>query len=42
VDTRDWTGDLTSDPYGAAPTVVQVATAVDGRRYADLWLKTVK
>jgi pyrimidine-specific ribonucleoside hydrolase len=42
VDTRDWTGDLTSDPYGAAPTVVQVATGVDGRRYADLWLKTVK
>jgi pyrimidine-specific ribonucleoside hydrolase len=42
VDTRDWSGDLTSDPHGAAPTVVQVATAVDGRRYADLWLQTVK
>ena len=42
VDTRDWSGDLTSDPYGAAPTVVQVATAVDGRRYANLWLQTVK
>ncbi|MEU4396281.1 nucleoside hydrolase [Kribbella sp. NPDC023855] len=42
VDTRDWTGDLTSDPYGAAPSVVQVATAVDGRRYADLWLATVR
>jgi pyrimidine-specific ribonucleoside hydrolase len=42
VDTRDWSGDLTSDPHGAAPTVVQVATAVDGRLYADLWLRTVK
>jgi pyrimidine-specific ribonucleoside hydrolase len=42
VDTRDWSGDLTSDPHGAAPTVVQVATAVDGRRYADLWLRTVR
>jgi pyrimidine-specific ribonucleoside hydrolase len=42
VDTRDRSGDLTSDPHGAAPTVVQVATAVDGRRYADLWLRTVR
>jgi pyrimidine-specific ribonucleoside hydrolase len=42
VDTRDWSGDLTSDPHGAALTVVQVATAVDGRRYADLWLRTVR
>ncbi|WP_433006173.1 nucleoside hydrolase [Kribbella sp. CA-294648] len=42
VDTRDWSGDLSSDPYGAAPSVVQVATAVDGRRYADLWLATVR
>jgi pyrimidine-specific ribonucleoside hydrolase len=42
VDTRDWTGDLTSDPHGAAPTIVKVATAVDGRRYADLWLSTVR
>jgi pyrimidine-specific ribonucleoside hydrolase len=41
VDTRDWSKDLSSDPYGAAPTVVQVATAVDGRRYAELWLRTV-
>lgn len=41
VDTRDWSKDLSSDPYGAAPTVVQVATAVDARRYADLWLHTV-
>jgi pyrimidine-specific ribonucleoside hydrolase len=42
VDTRDWTGDLTSDPHGPSTTVVQVATAVDGDRYADLWLSTVK
>jgi pyrimidine-specific ribonucleoside hydrolase len=42
VDTRNWPGARTSDPHGAAPTVVQVATAVDGRRYADLWLRTVR
>jgi pyrimidine-specific ribonucleoside hydrolase len=42
VDTRDWTGDLTSDPHGPSTTVVQVATAVAGDRYADLWLSTVK
>jgi pyrimidine-specific ribonucleoside hydrolase len=42
VDTRNWSGGTTSDPHGAAPTVVQVATAVDGRRYADLWPRTVR
>ncbi len=42
VDTRDWSGDLTTDPHGTAPPVVQVATDVDGRRYADLWLATVR
>lgn len=42
VDTRDWSGDLTSDPHGQSPTTVQVATAVDGPRYAELWLSTVK
>lgn len=42
VDTRDWSADLTSDPHGPSPSVVQVATAVDGARYADLWLSTVK
>jgi pyrimidine-specific ribonucleoside hydrolase len=42
VDTRDWSADLSSDPHGPSPTVVQVATAVDGVRYADLWLRTVK
>ncbi len=41
VDTRDWTGDLSSDPHGPSTTVVQVATVVDGERYADLWLSTV-
>jgi pyrimidine-specific ribonucleoside hydrolase len=42
VDTRDWSADLSSDPHGPSPTVVRVATAVDGARYADLWLRTVK
>jgi pyrimidine-specific ribonucleoside hydrolase len=42
VDTRDWSADLTSDPHGPSPTVVQVATAVDATRYAELWLSTVK
>ncbi|MEU4198328.1 nucleoside hydrolase [Kribbella sp. NPDC026611] len=42
VDTRDWSADLTSDPHGQAPTTVQVATAVEGDRYAELWLSTVK
>ncbi|MGC4943047.1 nucleoside hydrolase [Kribbella sp. DT2] len=41
VDTRGWTDDLSSDPHGSSPAVVKVATAVDGRRYADLWLSTV-
>jgi pyrimidine-specific ribonucleoside hydrolase len=38
----NWSGGTTSDPHGAAPTVVQIATAVDGRRYADLWPRTVR
>lgn len=42
VDTRDWSADLTSDPYGASPTVVEVATAVSGEKYANLWLDTVQ
>ncbi|GAA1576125.1 nucleoside hydrolase [Kribbella sancticallisti] len=41
VDTRDWSGDLTTDPFGPQPNPVQVATAVDGPRYANLWLQTV-
>jgi pyrimidine-specific ribonucleoside hydrolase len=39
VDTRDAL-DVASDPQGPAP-VVQVATAVDAKRYAELWLRTV-
>jgi pyrimidine-specific ribonucleoside hydrolase len=42
VDTRDWSQDRSTDPHGQSPTVVDVATAVDGRRYADLWLSTVR
>lgn len=42
VDTRDWSADLTTDPHGASPTMVQVATAVDAAAYATLWLQTVK
>jgi pyrimidine-specific ribonucleoside hydrolase len=42
VDTRDWAGDLTSDPDGPSTTIVEVATAVDGSRYAELWLNTVR
>jgi pyrimidine-specific ribonucleoside hydrolase len=41
VDTRDWSTDQSSDPHGLSPTVVDVATAVDGSRYAQLWLKSV-
>jgi pyrimidine-specific ribonucleoside hydrolase len=41
VDTRGWSGDLANDPNAMPPTEVLVATAVDGRRYADLWLQTV-
>ena len=42
VDTRDWSGDLTSDPHGPSATVVEVAIGVDGDRYAAMWLETVK
>jgi len=41
VDRRDWDGDLAHDPHGQAPTVVEVALAVDGERYVRLWLDTV-
>ncbi|GAA1695783.1 nucleoside hydrolase [Kribbella yunnanensis] len=41
VDSRG-SSDLTSDPYGVSPTVVDVATAVDGSRYAELWLSAVR
>jgi pyrimidine-specific ribonucleoside hydrolase len=41
VDPRDWSGDLTHDPHGVAPALVEVAVSVDADRYADLWLRTV-
>ncbi len=42
VDIRDWSGDLAHDPHGRADAVIDVALEVDGRRYADLWLDTVR
>jgi pyrimidine-specific ribonucleoside hydrolase len=39
VDTRD-AADIANDPQGPAATI-RVATAVDGKRYAELWLATV-
>lgn len=42
VDVRDWSGDLAHDPHGRADATVDVALEVDGRRYADLWLNTVR
>ncbi|WP_410793575.1 nucleoside hydrolase [Kribbella sp. C-35] len=39
VDTRH-TSDVANDPQGPA-TTIRVATAVDGKRYAELWLATV-
>lgn len=39
VDTRSLS-DQANDPQGQAP-MVQVATAVDGKRYAELWLGAV-
>ena len=41
VDRRDWAGHLAHDPHGLAPTMVDVALAVDGPRIADLWVRTV-
>jgi len=41
VDRRTWVGDHKADPHQARPTMVDVALAVDARRYADLWLATV-
>ncbi|MFC6706363.1 nucleoside hydrolase [Flexivirga alba] len=42
VDVRDWSGDLAHDPHGRADAVIDVALEIDGRRYADLWLETVR
>jgi pyrimidine-specific ribonucleoside hydrolase len=41
VDRRDWSGNLDHDPHGIALSRVDVALAVDGARYAALWLDTV-
>ena len=39
---RTEAGDVDNDPHGVAPTLVDVALEVDGRRYADLWLDTMR
>jgi pyrimidine-specific ribonucleoside hydrolase len=41
VDRRSWSGDIDADPQGNGPTSVEVALAVDGERYAQLWRQTV-
>lgn len=41
VDVRTWAGDHGNDPHGVAPALVDVALAVDGPRYAQLWLRAV-
>ena len=42
ADARPHQLDLDNDPHGLAPTSVDVAVAVDGKRYADLWLDTMR
>jgi inosine-uridine nucleoside N-ribohydrolase len=41
VDRRSWTGDMSHDPHGISPVVVDVGLEVDGPRYAALWLEAV-
>jgi inosine-uridine nucleoside N-ribohydrolase len=41
VDLRDWGGDLSHDPHGQARSSIDVCLAVDGQRFATLWLDTV-
>jgi inosine-uridine nucleoside N-ribohydrolase len=41
VDRRSWKGDMTHDPHGVSPVVLDVALEVDGPGYARLWLDTV-
>lgn len=41
VDRRSWAGDMSHDPHGLAPVTLDVALAVDGPRYASLWLEVV-
>ena len=42
VDRRTWKGDVRADPHQSKPTMMDVALGVDARRYADLWLDTVR
>lgn len=42
VDGRTSSGDLDNDPHGVAPTMVDVALAVDAERYVELWLATMR
>ncbi|MEP6631786.1 MAG: nucleoside hydrolase [Lapillicoccus sp.] len=41
VDRRSWDGDMSHDPHGISPVLVDVGLEVDGPRYAALWLETV-
>ena len=41
VDRRATVSDLSNDPHGASPVVLDVGLEVDGQRYGDLWLDTV-
>ncbi len=41
VDRRSWTGDMSHDPHGISPVLVDVGLGVDGARYAALWLDAV-
>ena len=42
VDRRDRSGSFAHDPHGRARASVDVCLEVDARRYADLWLDTVR
>lgn len=41
VDRRLWSGDMSHDPHGVAPAVVEVALELDAERYRRIWLDTV-
>lgn len=41
VDHRDWSGDLAHDPHGQSDVVAEVALAIDGPRFARLWMDTM-
>jgi pyrimidine-specific ribonucleoside hydrolase len=42
VDRRAWSGDLENDPHGLPSTVIDVALGVDGERWAQSWLATLR